>query len=85
MLRGIRTAIKYFTLGLLAGLLLAPRKGDETRTMLLARGREYVKELINSGQQAASDLGQEMKDRARETYTKSDGRGYDETAASNIQ
>jgi len=53
MLRGIRTAIKYFTIGLLAGLLLAPRKGDETRKLLVERGKEYMQEVMNtSGGQA---------------------------------
>ncbi|MBF6611521.1 MAG: YtxH domain-containing protein [Chloroflexi bacterium] len=48
MLRGMRTAIKYFTIGLLAGLLFAPRKGDETRKILVERGKEYVQEAMNS-------------------------------------
>jgi len=53
MLRGLRTAIKYFTIGLLAGLLLAPRKGDETRKLLMTRGKEYVQEAMSmSGSQA---------------------------------
>jgi gas vesicle protein len=53
MLRGLRTAIKYFTIGLLAGLLLAPRKGDETRKLLMERGKEYVQEAMSmSGSQA---------------------------------
>jgi len=47
MLRGLRTAIKYFTIGLLAGLLLAPRKGDETRKLLMERGKEYVQEALS--------------------------------------
>lgn len=47
MLRGMRTAIKYFTIGLLAGLLFAPRKGDETRKILVERGKEYVQEAMN--------------------------------------
>lgn len=49
MLRGIRTAIKYFTIGLLAGVLLAPRKGDETRRLLVDRGKEYAQEVMNAG------------------------------------
>lgn len=47
MLKGLRTAIKYFTIGLLAGLLLAPRKGDETRKLLMERGKEYAQEAMN--------------------------------------
>jgi gas vesicle protein len=84
MLRGFRTALKYFTLGLLAGLLMAPRKGDDTRTMLVDRGRNYLKELISSGQQAAADLGGQASDMARETL-KTDGRRYDSASTSSVQ
>jgi gas vesicle protein len=49
MLKGIRTAIKYFTLGLMAGALLAPRKGEETRKLLLERGKEYAQDVMNAG------------------------------------
>ena len=55
MLRGIRTAIKYFTIGLLAGLLLAPRKGDETRKLLMERGKEYMQEVMNVSNQVAGE------------------------------
>ena len=47
MLRGMRTAVKYFTIGLLAGLLLAPRKGEETRKLLVDRGKEYLQEAMS--------------------------------------
>jgi hypothetical protein len=47
MLRGLRTAIKYFTIGLLAGLLLAPRKGEDTRKLLVERGKEYLQEAMD--------------------------------------
>ncbi len=46
MLRGLRTAIKYFTIGLLAGVLLAPRKGEETRKLIVDRGKEYAQEAM---------------------------------------
>jgi gas vesicle protein len=54
MLRGIRTAIKYFTIGMLAGLLFAPRKGEETRKLLLDRGKEYAQEAMNMKDQTAA-------------------------------
>lgn len=47
-MRGMRIAVKWLTIGLLAGLLLAPRKGDETRKLLVERGKEYVSEMFNS-------------------------------------
>ena len=50
MLRGLRTAIKYFTIGLLVGLLLAPRKGDETRKLLIERAKEYMQEAMSFGE-----------------------------------
>jgi gas vesicle protein len=43
----MRIAIKWLTIGLLAGLLLAPRKGDETRKLLMERGKEYFQDALN--------------------------------------
>ncbi len=62
MLRGMRTAIKYFTIGFLAGLLLAPRKGDETRKLLIERGKEYVQEVLNVTEQAAEQAQQQVRE-----------------------
>ncbi len=45
----MRIAVKYLTIGLLAGLLLAPRKGDDTRKLLVERGKEYLQEAFNMG------------------------------------
>ena len=56
----MRTAIKYFTIGLLAGLLLAPRKGDETRKLLVDRGKEYLQEAMNVGEDAAQQARGQM-------------------------
>jgi hypothetical protein len=42
MLKGLRTAIKYFALGLLAGVIFAPRKGSATLNMLMGRSKELV-------------------------------------------
>jgi hypothetical protein len=55
MLKGLRIAIKYFALGLLGGLLLAPRKGSETFRLLIGRGKEYVKESLNVTVRARRD------------------------------
>jgi gas vesicle protein len=46
-MRGLRIAVKWLTIGLLAGLLLAPRKGDETRKLLMERGKEYFQDALN--------------------------------------
>jgi len=45
----MRIAIKWLTIGLLAGLLMAPRKGDETRQMLIERGKEYLQDAFKMG------------------------------------
>lgn len=47
MIRGLRTGIKYFSLGLLAGVIFAPRKGSETFKMITSRGKEYAQENLN--------------------------------------
>jgi gas vesicle protein len=40
----IRTAVRFFFIGLGVGLLLAPRKGEETRQLI----REKVNEALDS-------------------------------------
>ncbi len=62
MLKGMRTAIKYFTIGFLAGLLLAPRKGDETRKLLVERGKEYVQEMLSATEQATEQARQQVRE-----------------------
>jgi gas vesicle protein len=62
MLKGMRTAIKYFTIGFLAGLLLAPRKGDETRKLLVERGKEYVQEMLGATEQATEQARQQVRE-----------------------
>ena len=48
MLKMIRTALKFGTLGLLAGVILAPRKGEETRKLLTDRTKQLLHEVVNS-------------------------------------
>jgi len=50
MLRGLRSALKFLTVGLLLGLLLAPRKGEETRKLLVERGKDYVQEVMSTSE-----------------------------------
>jgi len=58
MLRGLRTAAKYFTIGLLAGVLLAPRKGEDTRKLLVDRCKEYAQELMDTGMRESQAMNQ---------------------------
>lgn len=48
MLRLTRTAVKYLVIGLLFGLLFAPRSGRETRRMLRDEMVEYLNVLFHS-------------------------------------
>jgi gas vesicle protein len=48
MLRTIRLAIKYTTLGLLAGVILAPRKGEETRQMVVDRTKQLLQDVVSA-------------------------------------
>jgi hypothetical protein len=46
-MRGVRIALKYFTVGLLVGLLLAPRAGAETRRLLVERLSQFLGPLTS--------------------------------------
>jgi hypothetical protein len=50
-MRVIRVALKYFAFGLAAGLLLAPRAGSETRTMLIGRVTNLLQEVLGASEQ----------------------------------
>jgi gas vesicle protein len=52
MLRSLRMALKYATLGLLAGVVLAPRKGEDTRKLVMDRTKQLLHEVV-SGDKAA--------------------------------
>lgn len=84
MLKGVRVAIKYFTVGLLAGLLLAPRKGDDTRAILIERAREYFQELIGGARDVADEVEEKVDDISRGTH-ETDHRSYDGMATGGVQ
>ena len=46
MIARTRTAMKFFTYGLLIGLLFAPRSGKETRGRILTWASDSAKSLI---------------------------------------
>jgi len=46
MIGRTRTAMKFFTYGLLIGLLFAPRSGKETRARILSWATESGKSLL---------------------------------------
>ena len=52
-MRTVRTAFKYFVYGLLVGLFFAPRRGDETRQMILDWVSENVGGMFGGEEQPA--------------------------------
>jgi hypothetical protein len=50
-MRTVRTAFKYFVYGLLVGLFFAPRRGDETRQMILDWVSENVGGMFGGEEQ----------------------------------
>ena len=46
MLRAVHAGFKYFVFGLVAGLLFAPRRGEETRQIVLDRVGTTVGSVI---------------------------------------
>jgi gas vesicle protein len=46
MISHARTATKFFTYGLLIGLLFAPRSGKETRSRILSWASENAKSFL---------------------------------------
>ncbi|CAA9549673.1 MAG: hypothetical protein AVDCRST_MAG87-761 [uncultured Thermomicrobiales bacterium] len=48
MIGHARTAVKFFVYGLLAGLLFAPKKGDETRKDAIAWITSTVQETLGN-------------------------------------
>jgi gas vesicle protein len=84
MLRGLRTAIQYFTLGLALGLLLAPRKGEETRSLLFDQLRSYMQEgMSGMAGGTGSDNDHHPHDSSRDAYRVS--QDYDDTSSAGPQ
>ena len=50
-MRVARVALKYFTFGLVFGLLFAPRAGQETRGMLISRVSALIQDRLGGTEQ----------------------------------
>ncbi|PZR97506.1 MAG: hypothetical protein DLM69_09645 [Candidatus Chloroheliales bacterium] len=56
MLRGVRTAAKYFAIGAALGLFFAPRSGEETRQEVINWARNTVGDLMSKEADMVRDL-----------------------------
>ncbi len=56
MFRGIRTAAKYFAIGVTLGLFFSPRTGEENRKELLKWARATVGEVMGKEADMVRDL-----------------------------
>jgi len=83
MLRGLRTAIQFFTVGLALGLLLAPRKGDETRSLLLDQLRGYLQDAMSGMGRGNADQTHHPDDSSQNAYRV--GQGYDDNTTAGPQ
>jgi gas vesicle protein len=72
----IMTALGFgLAAGAVAGILLAPRKGSETREILLKKGsdlRNAVKDKVQEGLQQITSMGKGIKDRVNGVNEKID-------------
>lgn len=48
MIKNVQTAVKFFVYGLVAGLLFAPRSGEQTRKELFSWINSTVKETAST-------------------------------------
>jgi len=83
MLRGLRSALQYFTIGLALGLLLAPRKGDETRALLVDQIRSYLQDAMSARQGGSPEQAHHPEDVTRGVYRV--GQGIGDTSATGPQ
>ncbi len=56
MLRLARTAMKYFALGLIAGILVAPQSGQRTRQIIRDKVRTYLDMALGLASEAETKM-----------------------------
>ncbi len=58
MLRNARTAVKFFTYGIVVGLLFAPQSGEQTRKQLFGMLGSTIEETMSNLTGGSDDSGQ---------------------------
>ncbi len=62
MFSRVRIAIRFFFVGLAVGVLLAPRKGSETRRLLRARADRLLNDVLDAATLGTYESGAEVAD-----------------------
>jgi hypothetical protein len=83
MFSRVRIAIRFFFVGLAVGILLAPRKGEDTRRMLREKADRILNDVLDAaslgtastgGDASATDAGRIDDDAAPSTRSSNGGR-----------
>jgi gas vesicle protein len=57
MFSRVRIAIRFFFVGLAVGVLLAPRKGEETRRQLRAKADQLINDILDAATLGTANTG----------------------------
>ncbi|MDQ2941083.1 MAG: YtxH domain-containing protein [Chloroflexota bacterium] len=78
MFSRVRIAIRFFFVGLAVGVLLAPRKGSETRRLLRARADRLLNDVLDAATlgtyESGADVADELDDEPTSKRAPRDGR-----------
>lgn len=84
MFSRVRIAIRFFFVGLAVGILLAPRRGEETRRMIREKADHLLNDILDAASlgQGADDAKPASKGNGAGSRTRSRAKATAEEAAS---
>ena len=82
MIGHARTALKFFVYGLVAGLLFAPKKGDQTRKDVMAWITSTVQEMLGNVTGAVSQVSSAASTAAEDASSSTSTSGSSSTPGS---
>jgi gas vesicle protein len=75
MFSRVRIAIRFFFVGLAVGILLAPRKGEETRRLVREKADRLLNDVLDAATLGTVDTGGGIDDGGTATTTARAGNG----------
>jgi gas vesicle protein len=81
MFSRVRIAIRFFFVGLAVGVLLAPRKGSETRRLLRARADRLLNDVLDAATLGTYESGADVADELDDASKPSPRNGRSRTRA----